>query len=132
MKIKHKREFHAEVATSSLSDIMFFLLLFFLLISTVANPSIIKVLLPKSAESQALNKKTISLTVTENKHYYINKREVSFAQLEPELVKECAGLSEPTIVLRMAQNLSIQDLADVMKIGAHQKFKMVLATAKNH
>ncbi|MFZ4800138.1 MAG: biopolymer transporter ExbD, partial [Bacteroidia bacterium] len=46
MKLRRKKRFEAEVATSSLNDIMFFLLLFFLIISTIANPNVIKVLLP--------------------------------------------------------------------------------------
>jgi biopolymer transport protein ExbD len=48
MKLRRKKSFEAEVATSSLNDIMFFLLLFFLIISTIANPNVIKVLLPKA------------------------------------------------------------------------------------
>ncbi len=53
MKIKRKNSFAAEVATSSLNDIMFFLLLFFLIISTITNPNVIKVLLPRSGAAQA-------------------------------------------------------------------------------
>jgi biopolymer transport protein ExbD len=128
MKLRRQNEFRAEVATSSLNDIMFFLLLFFLIISTVTNPNVIKVLLPKSKSGQTLNKQNISLTVTEDKHFYINKREIPFARLEPELVKACEAISEPTIVLHVPQNLTIQDLVDVMQIGAKHKLKMVLAT----
>ena len=128
MNLKRKNDFRAEVATSSLNDIMFFLLLFFLIISTVTNPNVIKVLLPKSKSGQTLNKQSISLTVTETKHYYINQREVSFAQLEPELLKTVSGIGEPTIVIHLPKNLSIQDLVDVMQIGARHKIKMVLAT----
>lgn len=130
MKIRSRNKFAAEVATSSLNDIMFFLLLFFLIISTVANPNVIKVLLPKSSASQALSKQPIILTITENKQYYINKRPVSVEKLEAELVAACAGLHEPTVVLHAASNLSIQDLVNVMQVGAHQKIKMVLATDK--
>ncbi|HEY5750445.1 MAG TPA: biopolymer transporter ExbD [Chryseolinea sp.] len=131
MKIKKQNHFQAEVSTSSLNDIMFFLLLFFLIISTVANPNVIKVLLPKSNSSQALSKQQVSLTVTEDKHFYINKKEVPHAQLEQSLVDACAGKEEPTVVIRMPHSLSVQDLVDVMQIGAKHKFKMVLATAKN-
>ncbi len=129
MNIKRKGEFRAEVATSSLNDIMFFLLLFFLIISTVTNPNVIKVLLPKSKSGQTLNKQSISLTVTENKHYFINQREIPFAQLEEELLKATKGISEPTIVLHLPRNLTVQDLVDVMQIGARHKVKMVLATS---
>ena len=129
MKLKRKNEFHAEVATSSLNDIMFFLLLFFLIISTVTNPNVIKVLLPKSKSGQTLNKQSISLTVTEDKKYYIDKKEVAFSQLEPALLKAVEGIGEPTIVIHLPKNLTIQDLVDVMQIGAKHKVKMVLATS---
>jgi len=130
MKLKRRTQFAAEVATSSLNDIMFFLLLFFLIISTVTNPNVIKVLLPKSKATQTLNKQTITLTVTENKRYFINKREIPFGLLEQELLKATEGIDEPTIVLHMPHNLQVQDLVDVMQIGAKQKVKMVLATDK--
>jgi biopolymer transport protein ExbD len=130
MKFKRRNEFHAEVATSSLNDIMFFLLLFFLIISTVTNPNVIKLLLPKSRASQTLSKQTLSLTVTSNKQYFINQKEIPFGRLEAELIKACAGMFEPTVVLRLPPNLTIQDLVDVMQLGAKNKIKMVLATEK--
>lgn len=87
-------------------------------------------MLPKSQENQALNKKTISLTVTENKRYYINQDQVSFERLEQELVKRCEGLEEPTVIIRLPRNLTVQDLVDVMQIGVKHKMRMVLATDK--
>jgi len=128
MKLKRKDHFQAEVATSSLNDIMFFLLLFFLIISTVTNPNVIKVLLPKSQANQSLNKQSLSLTITEDKRYFINKREVPLDQLEEALIKACEGIDEPTIVIRLPYSLTVQDLVDVMQIGAKRKIKMVLAT----
>src|SRR3954468_24773539 len=128
MKIGQRKQFQAEVATGSLNDIMFFLLLFFLIISTVTNPNVIKLLLPKSQASQTLNKQNITLTVTKDKRYYINKHEIPFQQLESELLKSFAGMSEPTMVVRLPYNLTVQDLVDVMQIGSKHKIKMVLAT----
>lgn len=128
MKIKLHKHFQAEVATASLNDIMFFLLLFFLIISTVTNPNVIKVLLPKSQANQTLNKQSITLTVTETKQYYINKKPIPFPQLEGALKEECEGIEEPTVVLRMASNLTVQELTTVLEIGAKNKIKMVIAT----
>lgn len=130
MKIKRRHQFAAEVATSSMNDIMFFLLLFFLIISTIANPDVIKVLLPKSSESQSLNKKTILLTVTKTKEFYINNKAVPQSQLEQELLKATKGLDQPTIVLHIPRDLEIQDLVDVLKIGVKNKIKVVLATER--
>ena len=76
----------------------------------------------------AIEISTITLTVTEDKHYYLDQREVPFESLEPELQKASTGLVELTVVLRLPYNLQIQDLVDVMQIGSRNKFKMVLAT----
>ena len=87
MKLKRRHKFRAEVATASLNDIMFFLLLFFLIIATVVNPNVIKILLPKSDSNQTLSKKQISLTITADKTYFLDKEPVSFQQLEPKLME---------------------------------------------
>ena len=128
MKLRYKKQFTAEVATASLNDIMFFLLLFFLIISTVTNPNVIKVVLPQSKASQAINKMQVTLTVTPDKEYYINKQLVPYATLETSIVEACKNMEEPTIVIRLPYSLSVQDLVDVMQIGVKHKIKMVLAT----
>ena len=130
MRLRRNKRFHAEVATGSLSDIMFFLMLFFLIVSTVANPNVIKILLPKSQANQALSKKTVALTVTEDKRYFINQREIGFPNLETEILNEMKNVEDLTVVLRLPADLQIQDLVDVMQIGAKHHIKMVLATDK--
>lgn len=131
MKLNRKKQFHPEVSTSSLNDIMFFLLLFFLIISTLSNPNVIKILLPKAQTAQKMNKQQITLTVSEDKKYYIDQREVKLDQLKPQLEAKIGNVESPTIVLRFAPKLNIQDLVDVMQIGAELKVKMVLATQKH-
>lgn len=128
MKIRRSKRFHAEVSTHSLNDIMFFLLLFFLIVSTIANPNVIKILLPKSQANQSINKQPVTLTVTEDKRYYIDQQEIPFDALESTLLSKSAGFDDLTVVLRLPYNLQIQDLVDVMQIGTRNKFKMVLAT----
>lgn len=130
MKIRRNKHFKPEVSTSSLNDIMFFLLLFFLIVSTLANPNVIKLLLPSSNASQNINKQQITISVTEDKQYFIDQQPVSISQIEPILRSRLAGISEPTIVLRFAYNLSVQDLVDVLEIGTKLQVKMVLATTK--
>lgn len=128
MKIRRNKRFHAEVSTHSLNDIMFFLLLFFLIVSTIANPNVIKILLPKATSPQQITKALVTLTVTEDKRYYIDQSEIPFDALENSLINKLGGAEEMTVVLRLPYNLQIQDLVDVMQIGTRNKFKMVLAT----
>ena len=130
MKLRRKNKFAAEVATSSLNDIMFFLLLFFLIISTVANPNVIKLLLPKASSTQQLSKKQVTLSVDSNKQYFIDKQPVSPENLEAELRKIMEGIQEPTVVVRFDKTLTVQDLVDVLQTGAKLNIKMVMATSK--
>jgi biopolymer transport protein ExbD len=130
MNIRRKRHFKPEVSTSSLNDIMFFLLLFFLIVSSLANPNVIKLLLPNSKSAQNLNKQQISISVTKDKRYYIDNRQISFNDLEPLLKSRMSSLQEPTVILRFENTLSVQDLVDVLEIGTRLQVKMVMATNK--
>jgi biopolymer transport protein ExbD len=129
MSIKRKRRFHAEVATSSLSDIMFFLLLFFLIISTLANPNVIKMTLPKAKANEKTNKQLISLSVTEDKKFYIDKEPVDFENLETSLMSKIGADKDQTVVVRIPFNLQVQDLVDVLQIGVKNNLKFVIATS---
>jgi biopolymer transport protein ExbD len=129
MSIKRKRRFHAEVATSSLSDIMFFLLLFFLIISTLANPNVIKMTLPKAKANEKTNKQFISLSVTEDKKFYIDKQPVAFEDLETTLMSKIDNQKDQTVVVRIPFNLQVQDLVDVLQIGVKNNLKFVIATS---
>jgi biopolymer transport protein ExbD len=129
MAIKRNKRFHAEVATSSLSDIMFFLLLFFLIISTLANPNVIRMTLPKSKTNEKTNKQLITLSVTEDKRFFVDKEEVGFEKLEETLLSKMDASKDLTVVIRIPFNLQVQDLVDVLQIGVRNKLKFVIATS---
>lgn len=129
MPIKRNKRFHAEVATSSLSDIMFFLLLFFLIISTLANPNVIRMTLPKSKTNEKTNKQLITLSVTEEKRFFVDKEEVAFENLEQTLLSKMDASKEQTVVVRIPFNMQVQDLVDVLQIGVKNKLKFVIATS---
>ncbi len=131
MAIKRNKRFHAEVATSSLSDIMFFLLLFFLIISTLANPNVIRMTLPKSKTNEKTNKQLITLSVTEDKRFFIDKEEVDFGQLEDKLLSKMAPEKQQTVVIRIPATMQVQNLVDVLQIGVKNKLKFVIATSPN-
>ena len=130
MAIRRKKRFHAEIPTSSLSDIMFFLLLFFLIISTLANPNVIKLMLPKAQTNETTNKNHISLSVTGSKQYFLDKQEVSFDQLKAELQRITTDRNDKTVVVRIPKDLQVQDLVDVLQIGSELKLNFSIATSK--
>ena len=130
MEIRKRRAFHDEDAMSAMNDIMFFLLLFFLIIATMSNANIIKILLPKSDTTSQMAKQPLTLTVTDELRYYVNATEVPAEQLEAALSSAIKRNEDNTVVLRIAKTLSVQDLVDVMSIAAKLNLKMVLSTEK--
>ena len=128
-QIKRNKRFHAEIATSSLSDIMFFLLLFFLIISTLANPNVIKMTLPKSKNNEKTNKQHITLSVTEDKKFYLDKQEVSFNNLETTLLFKLGETKDQAVIVRIPFNMQVQDLVNVLQIGVKNNLKFVIATS---
>jgi len=127
MRLKRNKRFHTEVATSAMSDIMFFLLLFFLIISTLANPNVIKLALPKSEANDTTNKQHVSLSVTQDKRYFIDKQEVQFSDIEEKLRTEVDPKLQ-TVVIRIPYDLQVQDLVDLLQIGVKLNVKFVIAT----
>jgi len=129
MRLRRNKRFQAEVATSALSDIMFFLFLFFLIVSTLANPNVIKLTLPKSEANDTTNKQHVSLSVTEDKRYFIDKQEVAFADIEERLKAEVDPELQ-TVVIRIPYDLQVQDLVDLLQIGVRLNVRFVIATDK--
>ena len=128
MNLRKRSALRAEVSTSSLNDIMFFLLLFFLIISTLVNPSVIKLNLPSSKKSQNMTKQSITVDVSKDLKYWVNNVAVPVDKLEGVLDNESKQKQQGTIVLRLDKALTIQDLVDLLQIGNKLKLKMVLAT----
>jgi len=131
IELRKKKDITAEVFTSSMNDIMFFLMLFFIIISTLLNPSMIKVSLPNSKSSQSIQKKEINLTMTKEKNYFVNNTPVPFNALESQLKKELTKTPDAIIMLRCDNTLSIQDLVNVLSLGNKLNSKMIIATTKS-
>jgi biopolymer transport protein ExbD len=128
MNLRSKTKFKPDVSTSSLSDIMFFLMLFFMIMSTMISPSVIKLTLPKSQYNQQVQKVNIAISITKDLKYYLNNSPVEFNQLEGGIKSLVKSQGEQTIVIRCEDNVPVQKLVDVMQIGNKLKIKMILAT----
>ncbi len=128
MNLRKRNRPTAEVNTSALNDIMFFLLLFFLIASTVTNPNVIKMLLPKSDSGQSVSKKTVTIAVSKDLEYFIDKQLVSFDQIQPRLLTYKQQTDELTIVLYVDRTVAIQDVVQIMDIANKMGVKLVLAT----
>ena len=131
MKIRRRHQREAEVSTHSLNDIMFFLLLFFLILSTMAHPNVIKVLLPESKEAASKeSKQNAQLVVDAQKQYYLDNVVCTAEELERRLGLIAQKDSTIGISIQMDRTLSVQDLLDVMEMGKRQHLAMFLKTTQ--
>jgi biopolymer transport protein ExbD len=128
MNLRRRNRQIGEVYSASLNDIMFFLLLFFLITSTLATPNVLKLLLPASKSSSQSIKHPITILVTADLQYAINNTPVASDQLEAALMEATKGQPDPTALLKVDKSVQVQNLVDVLDIGNRLKIKMVLAT----
>ena len=127
MELKRRSRRSIEVATSSMNDIMFFLMLFFLIVSTLATPNALKLVLPQS-DSKETTMNPVSVTITPDLMYLVNGKEVQFDQLEAAITEKLVGKPEPSIVLNTDQSVPVGNVVQVMNIANKLKVKMVIAT----
>lgn len=126
---KHKYT-HAEVQAGPLSDILFFLMLFFLIISTLASPNAIKLLLPKAQTGKTIPKQVINVSISPDLKYYIDKEEVQLTNMEGSLLAKAAALENPSVVLRMDKTISVNDMVQVVDVLNKAKLPVVIAVNK--
>jgi biopolymer transport protein ExbD len=127
MSLRSKNKVSANFSMSSMTDIVFLLLIFFMLTSTLVSPNALKLLLPNS-KVRTLEKQTISVSITPEIEYYIEDQKYPFDQLENQLKQRLANEQEPAIVLHADKTVDIEFAVKVMDIAYRNKYKVVLAT----
>ena len=127
MSLRIRNKVSANFSMSSMTDIVFLLLIFFMLTSTLVSPNALKLLLPNS-KARTLEKQTLSVSITPEIDYYVGDKQVAIENLEQELKLELAGQEEPAIVLHADKTVDIEYAVKVMDIAYRNKYKVVLAT----
>lgn len=127
---KHLRD-NPEPHTGALNDILFILLLFFLIISTLANPNVVKLSIPK-AQSDTKAKQTVVVSVDANQQFYVGTRATSVDSLAPAIARMVnkANDAEPTVVINADKNATADNIVTVMKAARAQNLRTVLAVDK--
>jgi biopolymer transport protein ExbD len=124
---RHRRT-RAELQTSAMNDIMFFLLLFFLIASTVTNPNVIKLSLPKASSGKSISKKTITVSITGDLKYYVEKKQINETDLQATLGNYRQQADQLTIVLYVDKTVAVQNVVSVLDVAQKLNIKIVLAT----
>lgn len=126
MNLRGRNKISPEFSMSSMTDIVFLLLIFFMLTSPAITPEALDLILPK-AKGKTTTKQNISVSITKDLQIYINKERVSNSALEQKLKAELAGVEDPTIILRAEEGVPIEKAVKVMDIANRNKYKIVLA-----
>ena len=132
MSIKRKYKISTEFSLASMSDLVFLLLIFFMLASTLVAPNALKLLLPQS-NNQTAAKPVTTISITKDLQYYINDegnlRKVNFQEIEPFLKMRYGGKPETYISLYTDRSVPVEQVVKVMNIARKNEFKLILATA---
>ncbi len=126
MNIRGRNKVDPSFNMSSMTDIVFLLLIFFMLTSTLVTVNAIDVLLPK-AGGKTENKGTVAVTITKSSKYYLDSKEVSASNLEKALMKQFSKEKSRTLVIRGDQEVSYKKIMYVIDIANRNKIKMILA-----
>lgn len=114
-----------------MNDIMFFLMLFFLIASLVINPNVIRVQNPRSESGDTYSRKTVNITLTKDLQLYLDRTPVTAQMLDSLLrVYPRGNNNELSAVLYVDQSVDVQHLVDIMDACNRNQIRMVLATDK--
>jgi biopolymer transport protein ExbD len=126
MNIRGRNKITPEFNMSSMTDIVFLLLIFFMIASTLVSAEAIDLLLPKSS-SKTTQTKNLSVSVNKNKQYYIDRTLVAKENLEAEVLKRLGNSTSPTIIIRSDQDVEMKHVVFIMDIANRNKIKSTLA-----
>ncbi len=132
MALKRRSKVNPNFSMSSMTDIVFLLLIFFMVTSTLIAPNALKLLLPKSSHQTSASAIT-TISITEDLNYYIETTQVPLEDIEGILQHkfQSQGVEEPTISLHCDQNIPVHAMVRVMNIAKDNKWKLILATQAN-
>lgn len=125
-----RRKKTVEMHNSALNDILFILLLFFLIVSTLANPNVIKLNLPK-AKTNTKAKQTVVVSINANREFFVGTAKIPFNDLKTALVPALQRENiDPTIVINAEKSVPVEDVVSLMEVARELNAKVVLAASK--
>jgi len=128
MKLKGRNKVSPDFSMSSMADIVFLLLIFFML--TANSPNALDLLLPK-AKGKSTNTQNVSVSINKNLEYFVNNERINGEYIEIELKKALEGQEKPVIILRAEESVAIKEAVNVMDIANRNNYKVILAVRPN-
>ncbi len=126
MNLRGRNKVSPEFSMSSMTDIVFLLLIFFMLTSPVITPEALDLILPK-AKGKTTSVQNVSVSITKDLQFYVDDQRVTQSSLESTLRTKLSGEEKPTIILRAEEGVPIEKAVNVMDIANRNSYKIVLA-----
>ena len=126
MNIRGRNKITPEFSMSSMTDVVFLLLIFFMIASSFVTIEAIDVNLPNAA-GKTENKRSVAVSISKDLTYYVDQKRVAESLLERELITQLSDKDKPTIVLRAEKTVPVDNVVKVMDIANRNKFKVILA-----
>ena len=127
MALKRSSKISPNFSMSSMTDLVFLLLIFFMITSTLVHPNALKLLLPQSA-NQTSAKPLTTLAITKDLKYYIETKQVQFEDIEPLLQQKLGQNPDIYISLHVDESVPMKEVVKLMNIAKDDKYKLILAT----
>lgn len=127
MAIKRSKKANPNFNMSSMTDIVFLLLIFFMITSTLVNPNALKLLLPKST-NQTTVQPTVTVSIDKSLTYYLNAKVTPFSLLEGKIVEILKNTDDPCISIEAEKSVPIENVVKIMNIAKTYGYKSILAT----
>ncbi len=132
MALKRQTKLEAGFNMSSMTDLVFLLLIFFMITSTLVAPSALKLLLPQSSNQTMATKPITTVSITADLMYAIEGQYVPFEQLESTLIQRVGPVTNypepPTISLHVDQSVAMEHVVKIMNIAKDHQYRLILAT----
>jgi biopolymer transport protein ExbD len=129
MSIKTRNKASLKFSMSSMSDMIFLLLIFFMISSTLISPNAIKLLLPQSS-NQVVSNQFTTIRITADLKYFIDNEQIDFPQVESILRTKLKGIEDPTISLNTDRDVPIGEVVKIINIAKDNNYKLILATTQ--
>ena len=129
MAIRSKNRVSTNFNMSSMTDIVFLLLIFFIIASTLISPNSLDVMLPKASSNPKPRPQTVSVSITEDLTYHVNESEISENQIEAQILTLVEGEEDAGIILKADKSVPIENVVVIMDIANRHQLKLVLATS---
>lgn len=132
MALRSRNKVSPAFSMSSMTDIVFLLLIFFMITSTLVSPPALKLLVPKGTHQEPNQPPVATISIKDLNDgtfkYAVNRNIVTWEEIEPLLLKQFGDKEKPTVSLHAEETVPINEVVKIMNIAQKNKFRLILAT----